>query len=171
MIGQLRNCWWKIRWHWKLSNRKRSTLCSRQIILWWKIFDSYWIKITWSCCRYDRWWCQWCSSIEKSSFWFRYGHCRKLKSAKEVSEIILLYNVSSILTFMKWGRKIFYLIRKFFQFQLTVNFVTLVMVFVGGVVLRESPLNLIQMLWNNFIMEIPWSHLNWLLNQVINYFI
>jgi Ca2+ transporting ATPase len=37
---------------------------------------------------------------------------------------------------MKWGRNIFDSIRKFLQFQLTVNFVALVMAFVGGAVLR-----------------------------------
>lgn len=54
---------------------------------------------------------------------------------------------------MKWGRNIFDCIRKFLQFQLTVNFVALVMAFVGGAVLRESPLNPIQMLWVNLIMD------------------
>jgi len=54
---------------------------------------------------------------------------------------------------MKWGRNIFDCIRKFLQFQLTVNFVALVMAFVGGAVLRESPLNAIQMLWVNLIMD------------------
>lgn len=54
---------------------------------------------------------------------------------------------------MKWGRNIFDCIRKFLQFQLTVNFVALVMAFVGGAILRESPLNAIQMLWVNLIMD------------------
>ena len=54
---------------------------------------------------------------------------------------------------MKWGRNIYDCIRKFLQFQLTVNFVALVMAFVGGAILRESPLNPIQMLWVNLIMD------------------
>ena len=74
--------------------------------------------------------------------------------AKEASGIILLDdNFSTIVTAMKWGRNIFDCIRKFLQFQLTVNFVALVMAFVGGAVLRESPLNPIQMLWVNLIMD------------------
>ena len=74
--------------------------------------------------------------------------------AKEASGIILLDdNFSSIVTAMKYGRNIFDCIRKFLQFQLTVNFVALVMAFVGGAVLRESPLNPIQMLWVNLIMD------------------
>ena len=57
--------------------------------------------------------------------------------AKEASGIILLDdNFTSIVTAMKWGRNIFDCIRKFLQFQLTVNFVALVMAFVGGAVLR-----------------------------------
>ena len=74
--------------------------------------------------------------------------------AKEASGIILLDdNFVSIVTAMKWGRNIFESIRKFLQFQLTVNFVALVMAFVGGAILRESPLNPIQMLWVNLIMD------------------
>lgn len=74
--------------------------------------------------------------------------------AKDASGIILLDdNFKSIVTAMKWGRNIFDCIRKFLQFQLTINFVALVMAFVGGAVLRESPLNAIQMLWVNLIMD------------------
>ena len=57
--------------------------------------------------------------------------------AKEASGIILLDdNFSTIVTAMKWGRNIFDCIRKFLRFQLTVNFVALVMAFIGGAVLR-----------------------------------
>ena len=54
---------------------------------------------------------------------------------------------------MKWGRNIFDSIRKFLQFQLTVNFCALVLAFMGAAVLKESPLNPIQMLWVNLIMD------------------
>lgn len=54
---------------------------------------------------------------------------------------------------MKWGRNIFDSIRKFLQFQLTVNVVALVLAFTGAAVLKESPLNPIQMLWINLIMD------------------
>ena len=74
--------------------------------------------------------------------------------AKEAAGIILLDdNFASIVTAMKWGRNIFDSIRKFLQFQLTVNFVALVMAFTGAAVLEESPLNPIQMLWVNLIMD------------------
>lgn len=61
--------------------------------------------------------------------------------AKEAAGIILLDdNFTSILTAIKWGRNIFDCIRKFLQFQVTVNIVAMFMVFLGGVILRESPL-------------------------------
>lgn len=74
--------------------------------------------------------------------------------AKEASGIILLDdNFKSIVTAMKWGRNIFDSIRKFLQFQLTVNMCALVMAFAGAAILKESPLNPIQMLWVNLIMD------------------
>ncbi len=74
--------------------------------------------------------------------------------AKQASAIILLDdNFKSIVTAMKWGRNIFDSIRKFLQFQLTVNMVALVMAFLGAAILEESPLNPIQMLWVNLIMD------------------
>lgn len=74
--------------------------------------------------------------------------------AKEAAGIILVDdNFSSIVTAVKWGRNIFDSIRKFLQFQITVNIVAIFMAFLGGVVLRESPLNPIQMLWVNLIMD------------------
>ena len=54
---------------------------------------------------------------------------------------------------MKWGRNIFDSIRKFLQFQLTVNCCALVLAFAGAAVLKESPLSPIQMLWVNLIMD------------------
>jgi magnesium-transporting ATPase (P-type) len=54
---------------------------------------------------------------------------------------------------MKWGRNILDSIQKFLQFQLTVNCVAIVLAFVGGVFLKQSPLNPIQMLWVNLIMD------------------
>lgn len=74
--------------------------------------------------------------------------------AKEASGIIILDdNFRSIVTAVKWGRNIFDCVRKFLQFQLTVNVVAMFMVFLGGVILRESPFTPIQMLWVNLIMD------------------
>lgn len=74
--------------------------------------------------------------------------------AKEAAGIIILDdNFNSIVTAVKWGRNIYDSIRKFLQFQLTVNAVALFMVFIGSVILHESPLNAKQMLWVNLIMD------------------
>mmetsp|Transcript_3637 Transcript_3637/g.2702 ORF Transcript_3637/g.2702 Transcript_3637/m.2702 type:complete len:287 (+) Transcript_3637:1315-2175(+) len=74
--------------------------------------------------------------------------------AKEAADIILLDdNFGSIITAIKWGRNVYDGIRKFLQFQLTVNLVAMFMALLGGVVLGESPLNAIQMLWVNLIMD------------------
>jgi Ca2+ transporting ATPase len=64
--------------------------------------------------------------------------------AKDAADIILLDdNFSSIITAIKWGRNIYNNIRKFIQFQLTVNIVALFMSFLGAVIITESPLNAI----------------------------
>ena len=53
--------------------------------------------------------------------------------AKEAAGIILLDdNFSSILSACKWGRNIYDAIRKFIQFQLTVNIVALILAFIGS---------------------------------------
>ena len=74
--------------------------------------------------------------------------------AKEAADIILLDdNFSSVITAIKWGRNIFLSIQKFLQFQMTVNIVALFLAFITGVVLGESALNSVQMLWVNLIMD------------------
>lgn len=74
--------------------------------------------------------------------------------AKEASDIILLDdNFASIITAVRWGRNIYTNVRKFLQFQLTVNCVAMFIVFLGGVVVSDPPLTAVQMLWVNLIMD------------------
>jgi Ca2+ transporting ATPase len=74
--------------------------------------------------------------------------------AKEAAGIILLDdNFSSIITAVKYGRNIFDCIRKFLQFQLTVNLVAIAIAILSAVFIKESPLTAIQMLWVNLIMD------------------
>ena len=74
--------------------------------------------------------------------------------AKEASDIILLDdNFSTIVNAIMWGRNIYSSVRKFLQFQLTVNVVAIFIAFIGGVVLGESPLTTVQLLWVNLIMD------------------
>lgn len=63
--------------------------------------------------------------------------------------LLLLLLCRSVL----WGRSVFTSIRKFLQFQLTVNFVALVVSFVGALVGGRMPLNVLQLLWVNLIMD------------------
>ena len=74
--------------------------------------------------------------------------------AKGASDIILLDdNFSSIVVALKYGRNVFDNVRKFIQFQLTVNVVAMFIVFLGSVILKDSPLTAVQMLWVNLIMD------------------
>ena len=74
--------------------------------------------------------------------------------AKDVADVVLLDDsFSSIVTACKYGRNIYDCIRKFVQFQLTTNVVAVFMTFLGGIILKDSPLNAIQMLWVNLIMD------------------
>ena len=67
--------------------------------------------------------------------------------------IIMDDNFNSIVKACMWGRNIYENIRRFLQFQLTVNVVALLSAFVGACILKESPLQPIQLLWVNLIMD------------------
>lgn len=74
--------------------------------------------------------------------------------AKEAADIVILDdNFRSIVKAVMWGRSVFQNIRKFLMFQLTVNFVALVVAFVAAVGSGETPLNVLQLLWVNLIMD------------------
>lgn len=92
-------------------------------------------------------------ALKKADIGFAMGITGK-KVTKWAADIILLDdNFRSIVTACKWGRNIYDSIRKFIQFQLTVNVVALFLAFLGSVVVTKSPLNAIQMLWVNLIMD------------------
>ena len=74
--------------------------------------------------------------------------------AQQAADILLLDDsFSSIITACKFGRNVYDSIRKFVQFQLTTNIVAVFMTLLGGLILKDSPLNAIQMLWVNLIMD------------------
>lgn len=74
--------------------------------------------------------------------------------AHNASDIIIQDdNFASIVKACMWGRNVFDNIRRFLQFQLTVNVCALVVAFFGSVVLTEPPLSAIQFLWVNMIMD------------------
>jgi len=92
--------------------------------------------------------------------------------AKDASDIVILDdNFKSIVSAVKWGRSVFDNIQKFIQFQLTINFVALILAFFSAVwcalvppkeneftkssfdTEKCTPLNAIQLLWINLIMD------------------
>jgi Ca2+-transporting ATPase len=74
--------------------------------------------------------------------------------AKSAADIIILDdNFVSIVRSVLWGRNVYDNIRKFIQFQLTVNVVALIVAFVGAVTQRGTPLKAVQLLWVNLIMD------------------
>ena len=82
--------------------------------------------------------------------------------AKEASDITLLaesstplpdHSFNSIGTAVMWGRSLYKNIQRFIVFQLTINFVALLIVLLGSLVGTELPLTVTQMLWVNLIMD------------------
>ena len=74
--------------------------------------------------------------------------------AKEARDITLLDDsFNSIGTAVMWGRSLYKNIQRFIVFQLTINFVALLIVLLGSIVGTELPLTVTQMLWVNLIMD------------------
>ena len=76
--------------------------------------------------------------------------------AKEASAIILMDdNFNSIVKAMMWGRAVNDAVRKFLQFQVTVNITAVLLTFISSVSSdsEESVLKAVQLLWVNLIMD------------------
>ncbi|KAI1293186.1 hypothetical protein EDD11_008498 [Mortierella claussenii] len=76
--------------------------------------------------------------------------------AKEASAIVLMDdNFSSILKSLMWGRAVNDSVRKFLQFQLTVNITAVTLSFISAVTSddNQSVLSAVQLLWVNLIMD------------------
>ncbi|RWR84301.1 Calcium-transporting ATPase 8, plasma membrane-type [Cinnamomum micranthum f. kanehirae] len=74
--------------------------------------------------------------------------------AKESSDIIILDdNFTSVVKVVRWGRSVYANIQKFIQFQLTVNVAALTINIVAAVSSGNVPLNTVQLLWVNLIMD------------------
>jgi len=74
--------------------------------------------------------------------------------AKEASDITLLDDsFNSISTAVMWGRSLYKNIQRFIVFQMTINFVALLIVLLGSFVGTQLPLTVTQMLWVNLIMD------------------
>ncbi|XP_044471375.1 calcium-transporting ATPase 8, plasma membrane-type-like isoform X1 [Mangifera indica] len=74
--------------------------------------------------------------------------------AKESSDIIILDdNFATVVKVVRWGRSVYANIQKFSQFQRTVNVAALIINFVAAVSSGDVPLNAVQLLWINLIMD------------------
>ncbi|KAK9467993.1 hypothetical protein V1512DRAFT_260523 [Lipomyces arxii] len=76
--------------------------------------------------------------------------------AKEASDIILMDdNFSSIVKAMLWGRAVNDAVKKFLQFQVTVNITAVLLTFITAIQSSEgqSVLRAVQLLWVNLIMD------------------
>lgn len=74
--------------------------------------------------------------------------------AHAASDIIIQDdNFASIVKACSWGRNVFDNIRRFLQFQLSVNVVALFSCLIGSLAFQKSPLAAIQLLWVNLIMD------------------
>lgn len=76
--------------------------------------------------------------------------------AKEASSIILMDdNFSSIVKAIMWGRCVNDAVKKFLQFQLTVNITAVMLTFISAVASsdQKSVLTAVQLLWVNLIMD------------------
>ena len=94
-------------------------------------------------------------ALKKADVGFSMGICGT-EVAKEASDIILLDdNFASIITAIRWGRNIFSNVRKFLLFQMTINIVAVSIVSIASIALpsHSPPLNSIEMLWLNLIMD------------------
>jgi len=75
-------------------------------------------------------------------------------AAKDASKIVLTKDdFCATLATVKYGRNIYDSVRKFLQFQLTINVVAMVLVFMGACIFGEDVLTSVQILWVNLIMD------------------
>lgn len=75
--------------------------------------------------------------------------------AKDTCDLVILDNdFGSIYKSIKWGRAIYDNVRKFIQFQLTINVSICTIILISGATVGAVPLNVVQLLWVNLIMDI-----------------
>jgi Ca2+ transporting ATPase len=92
-------------------------------------------------------------ALKKADVGFAMGICGTEVARGAAAIILIDDNFSSIVKAVLWGRNIYDSIRKFIQFQLTVNIVAVVCTLVGAAVLKQEVMKPIQMLWINLIMD------------------
>ncbi|TQS38534.1 hypothetical protein Golomagni_00959 [Golovinomyces magnicellulatus] len=94
-------------------------------------------------------------ALKTADVGFSMGICGT-EVAKEASAIILMDdNFSSIVKAMMWGRAVNDAVKKFLQFQVTVNITAVILTFITAIAnnKEESVLTAVQLLWVNLIMD------------------
>lgn len=92
-------------------------------------------------------------ALKKANVGFAMG-IKGTPVAKDAADIIIEDdNFASIVKAVKWGRNIYDNIKRFLQFQLTVNVVALITAFVASCIITDSVLTPVQLLWVNLIMD------------------
>jgi Ca2+-transporting ATPase len=75
--------------------------------------------------------------------------------AKENADLVILNNdFKSIYNSIMWGRTIYENVRKFVQFQLTMNISLLTTVFIAACSMGKPPFSVFQLLWMNLVMDV-----------------
>lgn len=72
----------------------------------------------------------------------------------KASMVLLDNNFDSCVKAILRGRNIYANIKRFLQFQITVNFSCLFVIMFGMIYLTESPFNAVQLIWINLIMDV-----------------
>ena len=93
-----------------------------------------------------------CQAVIKADVGFAMnGGSDILKGAADM--VLLDDNFNSIIVALRYGRNVYSNVRKFLQYQLSVNVVAIAIVFFGSIFLKDSPMNAVQILWVNLIMD------------------
>ena len=76
-------------------------------------------------------------------------------AARDHADIILTDdNFITVISAIRWGRNLQDNVRKFVQFQLTVNITAMLFVISTTVIIGHSPFNTVQLLWINLVMDV-----------------
>jgi len=92
-------------------------------------------------------------ALSKANVGFAMGIAGTEVAKQAASILIMDDNFASIVQAVKWGRNIYDAIRKFLQFQLTVNVVAVFITLVSALAVKDAVLSTVQMLWINLIMD------------------
>lgn len=92
-------------------------------------------------------------ALSKANVGFAMGIAGTEVAKQAASILIMDDNFASIVKAVKWGRNIYDAIRKFLQFQLTVNVVAVFLTLISALSVKDAVLSTVQMLWINLIMD------------------